>query len=137
MELNSMRILITILFSSFVISISAQTGPDTYWVQFTDKDATPFTIGEPQEYLSERSITRRQNQGISIDESDLPVDPVYISAVLATGDVQLINRSKWFNAVTIRTSDTDALDAIEIGLGDLHPRLVDRPGNGRSRRPGG
>ena len=108
-----MRILITTLFSSFVISISAQTGPDTYWVQFTDKDATPFTIGEPQEYLSERSITRRQNQGISIDESDLPVDPVYISAVLATGDVQLINRSKWFNAVTIRTSDTDALDAIE------------------------
>ncbi|MBK8227994.1 MAG: S8 family serine peptidase [Flavobacteriales bacterium] len=107
-----MRNLIAFLLSSFVISISAQTGPDTYWVQFTDKDATPFTVGEPQEFLSARSIMRRQDQGIAIGPSDLPVAPAYISAVLATGEVQLINRSKWFNAVTIRTSDIDALDAI-------------------------
>jgi len=107
-----MRTLITFLLSSFVLSIAAQTGPDIYWVQFTDKDATPYSIGEPQEFLSERSITRRQVQGIAVNESDLPVDPAYISAVLATGDVQLVNRSKWFNAITIRTTDADALNAI-------------------------
>ena len=94
------------------LQAAAQIGPDTYWVQFTDKDATPYSIGEPEQFLSARSIARRQAQGIAIDETDLPVDPAYISAVLATGSVQLVNRSKWFNAITIRSTDALALDAI-------------------------
>ncbi len=89
-----------------------QTGPDSYWIQFTDKDATPYSVGEPEQFLSPRAIQRRLDQGIAIDATDLPVDPAYISAVLATGDVQLVNRSKWFNAVTIRTIDQAALAAI-------------------------
>ena len=97
-----------------VLTAAAQTGPDTYWVQFTDKDATPYSIGEPAQFLSARAITRRQVQGISLDETDLPVAPAYVSAVLATGDVQLINRSKWFNAITIRSTDQVALDAIGL-----------------------
>lgn len=94
------------------LGLSAQTGPDTYWVQFTDKASTPFSIGEPEQFLSVRSISRRMAQGIAVEESDLPVDPAYIGAVLATGDVQLVNRSKWFNAITVRTTDESALEAI-------------------------
>ena len=91
----------------------AQTAPDTYWVQFTDKSNTPYSIDQPEQFLSARSIARRQSQGIALDESDLPVDPAYIAAVLSTGDVQLINRSKWFNAITIRTTEEEALSAIQ------------------------
>ncbi|MBL7981413.1 MAG: S8 family serine peptidase [Flavobacteriales bacterium] len=91
----------------------AQTAPDTYWVQFTDKTNTPYSLDAPEQFLSARAIARRQAQGIALDELDLPVDPAYITGVLATGDVQLVNRSKWFNAITIRTSDTDALLAIQ------------------------
>jgi subtilisin family serine protease len=90
----------------------AQTGPGLYWVQFNGKEGTPFSISAPEEFLSPRAIARRQAQGIAIDELDLPVDPAYINALLATGDVELVNRSKWFNAVTIRTSDANALEAI-------------------------
>ena len=92
----------------------AQTAPDTYWVQFTDKDNTPYSLAQPAEFLSERAIARRQAQGTPLDQLDLPVDPVYIAAVLATGDVQLINRSKWFNAITVRTTDPEALATIEL-----------------------
>lgn len=104
--------------ASFVLLLSAssmiaQTGPDAYWVRFTDKEGTPYSIAEPEAFLSPRSIARRQAQGIAIDELDLPVDPSYIAAVLATGDVELVNRSKWFNAITIRTTDALALAAIE------------------------
>lgn len=95
-----------------VAILKGQTAPDTYWVQFTDKSGAPYSVGEPEQFLSARSIARRQAQGIAIDESDLPVDPAYIAGVLATGDVQLINRSKWFNAITIRSSDENALAAI-------------------------
>ncbi|MDX9751608.1 MAG: S8 family peptidase [Flavobacteriales bacterium] len=91
----------------------AQTAPDTWWVQFTDKDGTPYSIDAPEAFLSERSIQRRQTQGIAIDATDLPVDPAYIAAVLALGDVQLHNRSKWFNAITIRTGDPALIEAVE------------------------
>ncbi|MBL0126511.1 MAG: hypothetical protein IPP83_03430 [Flavobacteriales bacterium] len=102
-----------ILLGGLLTGAMAQTAPDTYWVQFTDKENTPYSITQPEQFLSARSIARRQAQGIAVEESDLPVDPAYIAAVLATGDVQLINRSKWFNAITIRITELSALDAIE------------------------
>lgn len=55
------------------IGALAQTGPATYWVQFTDKTSTPYTLSAPEEFLSARSLDRRQQQGIALDESDLPV----------------------------------------------------------------
>jgi len=94
-------------------SLVGQTAPNTWWVQFTDKDNTPYSIDQPEAFLTLRAIQRRQQQGISIDDLDLPVDPAYISAVLALGEVELMNRSKWFNAVTIRTSDPVILAAIQ------------------------
>ncbi len=91
----------------------AQSAPDTYWVQFTDKAATPYSIDQPEAYLSPRALQRRAQQGISIDDLDLPVDPAYVQTVLALGDVQLHNKSKWLNAITIRTNDPAVLDALQ------------------------
>jgi len=107
------RSLVLVLLVSGAFPLWAQTAPDTHWVQFTDKSNTPFSLSAPEQFLSARALTRRQNQNIALDESDLPVDPAYITTVLAQGDIQLINRSKWFNAITIRTTDADALTAIQ------------------------
>ncbi|MEZ4806966.1 MAG: S8 family serine peptidase [Flavobacteriales bacterium] len=96
----------------FVNALVAQA-PATYWVRFTDKSATPYSIDQPEAFLSERAIQRRAAQGITLDEQDLPVDPNYIATVLAQGDVTLVNRSKWFNAITIRTEDPLALAAVQ------------------------
>ena len=108
-----MRTIALLLLWVLVLPAGAQTAPDTYWVQFTDKLNTPYSVDAPEQFLSARAIARRAAQGIAIDELDLPVDPAYIAGVLATGEVQLVNRSKWFNAITIRTADTDALLAIQ------------------------
>ncbi|CAN5289196.1 S8 family serine peptidase [soil metagenome] len=83
-----------------------------YWIVFTDKNATPFSISNPSAFLSNRSILRRQNQGIAITTDDLPVDPNYVSQVLATGAVTLNYTSRWMNAISITTSDAGALAAI-------------------------
>lgn len=93
---------------------AAQTAPATYWVQFTDKAATPYSLDAPEDYLGPRAIARRQAQGIAIDSLDLPVDPAYVSSLLASGDIQLHNVSRWFNAVTIRSTDTLALDTLHL-----------------------
>ena len=96
------------------VSLLAQTAPATYWVQFTDKDNTPYSLAAPQDYLSQRALERRARQNIPIDSLDLPVDPAYIAQLLAAGEIELLNVSKWFNAVTIRSTDTLALDSLGL-----------------------
>lgn len=89
----------------------AQVAPERYWVQFTDKDNTPFSISAPEEFLSQRAIDRRQRQDIPIHHTDLPVDPDYVTQVRATG-AEVIHRSRWFNAVTVRITDPMVLQAV-------------------------
>lgn len=104
---------IAILFGLFVQALLvAQTGPQRYRVRFTDKGNTPFSLEQPEAYLSPRALERRQRQGIAVDSLDLPVDPAYIDALLQWGEIELVNRSRWMNAVTIRTTDTLALDSL-------------------------
>jgi len=67
--------LISIIFISLV---EAQIAPDKYWVQFTDKNGTPYSLDAPEEFLSARAIERRLVQGIEFTENDLPVNPAYL-----------------------------------------------------------
>lgn len=107
------RAILSIGCCAALLGASAQTAPATYWVQFTDKAHTPYTIEHPEDFLSQRALDRRARQRIPIDELDLPIDPVYISALLQAGQFELLNTHKWFNAVTIRTTDTLALDTLD------------------------
>ncbi|MCB0821964.1 MAG: S8 family serine peptidase [Bacteroidales bacterium] len=107
-----MKKLFTIFFSLLVsYSIIAQVAPNKYWVKFTDKDNSPFSIDNPGEFLSQRAIDRRTAYNIPIDESDLPVNQTYINAVAAEG-ATVLNASKWFNSVTIFTTNPAVVDAI-------------------------
>ena len=90
----------------------SQVAPDRYWVQFTDKDNTSYSIDKPEEFLSERSIQRRVKYGISIDEKDIPVNQSYIEAVKNAGAV-ILNPSKWLNGVTIETDNLSVISSIE------------------------
>ena len=86
--------------------------PVQHWIQFTDKDNTPFDVSEPLEFLSQRALDRRVRQNIPILDNDLPVDPAYIQAVLDAGAVYLTH-SKWFNSVTVIVPNQSTLSAIQ------------------------
>jgi serine protease AprX len=86
--------------------------PVQHWIQFTDKDNTPFDVLEPLEFLSQRALDRRQRQNIPILENDLPVDPTYIQAVLDEGAIYLTH-SKWFNSVTVIVPNQAMLTTIQ------------------------
>lgn len=105
------QILISFLFISFCSSAIAY---DKYWITFKDKNGTPFNINTPSAFLSQRSIQRRINQNIPVTLNDLPVNPTYVQQVLATGAVNLRFTSRWFNAISIQTTDTNALAAIAL-----------------------
>ncbi len=83
-----------------------------YIIRFKDKAGTPFTINNPSQYLSARSIQRRVRQNISIDSTDLPITPRYIDSVQLAGSVTILNKSKWLNEVCIQTTDVAALAKI-------------------------
>ncbi len=83
-----------------------------YIVKFTNKTNTPYTIGNPLAYLSQRAIDRRTNYGIPVDASDLPVDPAYVQQVKSISGVTMLNVSKWFNAVIVDVATPSALTNI-------------------------
>ena len=93
------------------VGVRAQIATNIYWVQFTDKNDSPYSIDAPEAYLSQRALDRRARLGIAIDEYDLPVNPQYLQAVAECG-ATLINPSKWLNGVSVYTSSSVVIDAI-------------------------
>ena len=96
-----------LLIAIFVILQTFQTkAQDFYWVSFTDKNNSEFSLSSPEEYLSERAIQRRAKQNISTDSLDLPVNSNYIDSVLSIG-AELIHSSKWLNGITVKTENNN------------------------------
>jgi subtilisin family serine protease len=82
----------------------SQIGPNLYFIEFTDKNNTPYSLNNQQEYLSERALNRRNAQNIAIDSLDLPVNPSYIAALQELG-LEIVNPTKWLNGTTVRTDN--------------------------------
>jgi hypothetical protein len=104
----------TLLITIFAYCFSmAQVAPDKYWVKFTDKNNSPYSISNPEAFLSQQAIDRRTAQGIAILENDLPVNSTYIQGVASTG-ATVLNVSKWYNSVTVYTTSQSVIDAINL-----------------------
>lgn len=86
-----------------IISSAASAQVSQYFVFFKDKTGTPFSLTSPSQFLSERSIARRQKQGITITEEDLPVNPSYATQVSAAG-ATVFYASRWWNGVLIEAN---------------------------------
>ena len=103
--------LAAILFTG-IFRIGADAQFTRYIVRLNDKNGTPYTFSNPIAYLSQRAIDRRTRYGIAIDSADLPVNPSYVTQIKNVPNVTLLNISKWLNAVTIQTSDANAITSI-------------------------
>lgn len=98
MEENRNSGFILILFAfSISVFFSATPPQRKYWIKFTDKIGTPYSVSTPSAFLTQRSIQRRLNQNISINTSDLPVTPAYISQLNTIPHLNVLYASKWLN----------------------------------------
>ncbi|QHV94650.1 S8 family serine peptidase [Spirosoma endbachense] len=75
-----------------------------YLVLLRDKANSPYSVNKPDQFLSQRSILRRQKQNISILERDLPVNPTYLTQLQQTG-AKIWFPSRWLNAVLVEAND--------------------------------
>ena len=110
------------ILSGVTCLLPAQESLPRYWVSFTDKDNTPYSVNLPEEFLSSRSIDRRERQGIAITEDDLPVDPQYLYQIRSKG-VPVLNISKWFNGALVELEDTSYLDTLR-NLDFIKPEII-------------
>ncbi len=76
-----------------------------------DKENNPYSLTNPEAFLTQRSIDRRVKSNISLDLKDLPVTPTYVDQIKATGAV-VVYTLKWFNGVVVNTNDPTVLAAI-------------------------
>ncbi len=105
------KTLILLCFFLFT-AVYSQAQFTRYIIRFKDKGTNPFSLNNPAQYLTQRAIDRRNRYNIAIDSSDLPVTPRYIDSVRLSGNVIILNSSKWLNQVAIKTSDAAALAKI-------------------------
>ena len=107
-----MQKLLSLLTVLTVLSFNSQAQFTRYIIRFKDKGGNPFSIGNPSQYLSQRALDRRTKYNIAVDSIDLPVTPSYIDSIRLSGNVTILNVSKWLNQVAIQTSDAMALNKI-------------------------
>src|SRR6056297_704028 len=106
--------LLPIIWTLLLFSFDVSWGQSFYWVAFTDKNNSPWDLENPEAYLSNCALERREKQKISIDSLDLPVNPSYIQQVLDLG-ARRVHSSKWLNGITVIT-ETFGFDEAAMAL---------------------
>jgi len=90
--------LVLILYS--VVVLGTEPVGNIYWIQFQSKANTPYSLGEPEYYLSPRAIERRNKHAIAIDSTDLPVNPAYVDSLKSLG-FYVKHTSRWMNGAIV------------------------------------
>ncbi len=104
------KTLVLLVYVLFIFKSHAQY--NKYIVRFSDKGSNNFSLNAPQDFLSDKAIERRNRYHITMDSADLPVTTAYLDSIRISGNVTILNISKWLNQVSIETTDTVALDKI-------------------------
>ncbi|MDO5968824.1 S8 family serine peptidase [Flavivirga aquimarina] len=77
------------------------------WVYIKDKQNVTASIANPISILTQKAIDRKSAHNVIIDERDVPVNENYISQLKGATGITVMAKSKWFNAVHVRGSETD------------------------------
>jgi len=84
-----------------IFSFSGFAQNKKYVVYFKDKQGfNPFTLANPGQFLSPRSVQRRITQNLPLDSTDLPVSLSYLDSLRLKGAV-VLNPLRWLNGAII------------------------------------
>jgi hypothetical protein len=123
--------LLFLLLICFQLQVFAQ---EDAWVYLTDKEDVANSIANPISILTQKSIDRKQAHGVNIDERDVPVNESYISQLKTQTGITVLAKSKWFNAVHVRGSETDINNLDDLTYVD-YIVFADKNLNTRTSKP--
>ncbi len=104
-------LLFLFFFFLVLLLIQAKATDFYFYVQFADKNNSPYRLENPQEFLSERAIERRNFFSLSVDSTDLPVNPSYLSQVMNLGG-EIHSQSRWLNGATVVMQDSALIEQV-------------------------
>ncbi|WP_299439906.1 S8 family serine peptidase [uncultured Aquimarina sp.] len=88
------------------------------WVYFVDKEDVASAIANPISILTQEAIDRKNLHNVVIDEKDVPVNEAYVTQIKNATGVTVLAKSKWFNCVYVRGSQTDIANLLSLGFVD-------------------
>ncbi|NNC44315.1 MAG: serine protease, partial [Winogradskyella sp.] len=99
-----------------LMAIPPLVAQEDAWVYLTDKPNVTASINNPISILTQKAIDRKNRHGIFIDDRDVPVYEDYISQLKAQPGITVLAKSKWFNAIYVRgtQSNINALNSLSF-----------------------
>lgn len=118
--MNKLLILAAMLMTTY---LSAQ---NRYFVYFENKNSLdyPYSLDRPEEFLSQRALARRELAGISLDSTDLPVNPSYTSQLNKSG-ADVFFTSRWLNGAIVQTTGSIAVSLEQLDFVDSVAHIAD------------
>ena len=108
------RNILLLLFSVLTLPLLAQTPATCFRIQLKDKNQSPYSVGRPEEFLSQRAINNKSRYNIPITEEDFPVNPQYKQQICAIDhNIRILAESKWQNTVVIYCPDSSKLELVK------------------------
>lgn len=120
------KFLLVVFFISFNLSFSQEHA----WVYLDSKENVATYLANPLTMLSQKALDRRSSQGISLNFSDVPITPSYITDISNASGITYVGASKWLNAIHVIGSQVDIntllttyayVDSIEFADDSLNP----------------
>ena len=102
-----MKKLFLFLAALLTAGIANAQNVNCYRVYLHDKTNTPYSIDQPEQFLSQRCLDKRARYNIPVTEEDLPVNPAYLHEIgQASPQLRVLSVSKWTNTCTVWCPDT-------------------------------
>lgn len=76
------------------------------WVFLKNKPNSASFLASPLSILSQRAIDRRNQQGVTLDITDVPIDKNYYNQLKNEPNITILGKSKWLNAIHIQGTET-------------------------------
>lgn len=89
-----------VIFLLLLTTVCSSAQQAYYLCYFSDKPTFQVATIQPENYLSQQSINRRNKNGVLFSEEDYPVHQPYLDEVKAMG-IPIKITSKWFNAALV------------------------------------
>jgi len=101
----------------FVFFMGFASAQNKYAVHYKYKPQENFSLENPNEFLTEKSIQRRAQQGIQLDSLDLPVSEKYIAEITELTE-NILYHVNWLNASLVNASEEQVLQILKLDFVD-------------------
>jgi subtilisin family serine protease len=105
-------------FLAFIPDYSEAEELFRFRVYLKEKGTSDYSIDNPDAFLSEKAILRREKQNISITEADFPISPICLDSLSRVGGKPVV-KSRWLATVVVESEDSLVVERLrELSIVD-------------------